>query len=51
MITNYSELSDSIKADVFQAMALFNAYSLDICFTDPESFYIFLVGEGGENHI
>lgn len=45
MITSYSSLSASVKGEVREAMYLFNAYSLDKTFDDPEQFYLYLMGE------
>lgn len=43
----YSSLSSDIKGEVREAMYLFNAYSLDKTFDDPEQFYDYLMGEEG----
>jgi hypothetical protein len=47
MAPEYSTLSTNAKREIREAMYLFNSYSLDKTFDDPENFYLYLMsGEG-----
>lgn len=48
MLTPYSSLSAYVKGEVLGAMYLFNSYSLDKTFDDPEQFYLYLMEEEEE---
>ena len=43
MTSSYSTLSANAKRENRELMYLFNSYSLDTTFDDPEKFYLFLM--------
>lgn len=43
MTSLYSTLSTNAKREIREAMYLFNSYSLDKTFDDPENFYLYLM--------
>lgn len=45
MTSLYSTLSANAKGEIRELMYLFNSYSLDITFDDPEKFYLYLMSE------
>jgi hypothetical protein len=47
MSSAYSSLSAYVKGEIREAMYLFNSYSLDKTFDDPEQFYYYLMSEEG----